>query len=40
MLTDAAIRKIGLRDKPFKVSDMHGLYPIAFWTISQANMMN
>ena len=26
MLTDAAIRKIGLRDKPYKVSDMHGLY--------------
>lgn len=26
MLTDAAIRRITLRDKPFKVTDMHGLY--------------
>jgi integrase len=26
MLTDAAIRRITLRDKQFKVSDMHGLY--------------
>jgi len=26
MLTDAAIRRIALRDKPFKVADMHGLY--------------
>lgn len=26
MLTDAAIRRLKSRDKPFKVSDMHGLY--------------
>ncbi len=26
MLTDAAIRKLKVRDKPFKATDMHGLY--------------
>lgn len=26
MLTEAAIRRITVRDKPFKVADMHGLY--------------
>jgi hypothetical protein len=26
MLTDAAIRKIAIREKPFKIGDMHGLY--------------
>ena len=26
MLTDAAIRRIKPREKPFKLGDMHGLY--------------
>src|SRR6202007_2241385 len=26
MLTEAAIRRTELRDKPFKLADMHGLY--------------
>jgi len=28
MLTDAAIRKLSCREKPYKVADMYGLYPL------------